>query len=186
MRVKRSFRELAIATTNQRKAAAMMRVASCCDLGAAVLVEPRVDESGPAFVDNASAKATAASRSRPGALVLGSDGGLTIPALGRRWDPLSTSRFAPGDPWEKALALLELMSGLRAESRAAFWSEALAVAGNGVLLASWTVRGPLCVVRTQVPAHVDSFWVDALLERRGSGPDHWQQLEVRFTSWWRA
>ena len=186
MRVKVLVRELVLATGNVEKAAALKRVVSVCGIETVSMADPQTQEEGPEFVDNARAKTLLVSPSKPGALTIGSDGGLTIPALGRRWDPMRTSRFAPGGPWEKACALLELMSDLHGAARAAMWTEALAVAQNGVLLASWTARGPLCIVRTQVPSQIGPFWVDALLERRGHEPGHWRQLEARFAAWWRS
>jgi inosine/xanthosine triphosphate pyrophosphatase family protein len=175
---------LALATGNPAKAAALKRVAAVCGVRCALRVKTAAREAGPTLADNAREKALAASRTVPGALTLASDGGVEIPALGQRWDPLRTNRFVEGDPWVKAHALLELMSGLAGDARTAAWTEALSVALDGRSLASWTVRGPACFVARRVPAHVGALWVDALLERCRPGPDHWRQLAERFARWW--
>jgi inosine/xanthosine triphosphate pyrophosphatase family protein len=179
--------DLVIAGANPANAAALKRVAAIARVRCARRIHPAVDEAGPTFADNAREKALAASRLAPGALALASDGGLEIPALGARWDPLRTSRFTShAGPREKALALIELTTDLSADARSARWTEALAVALDGRVLASWTEHGPRCFIAARVPQRVGSFWVDGLLERYEDGPGHWDLLRMRFAEFWQA
>ncbi len=179
--------DLVIAGTNPAKAAALKRVAAILRIRCARRVHAPVGEAGPTFADNACEKAIAASRAAPGALALASDGGLEIPALGARWDPLRTARFAPdADPRVKARRLIELTKDLHAEARSARWTEALAVALDGRVLASWTERGPRCVIANDVPQIVGPFWVDGLLERCEDRPGHWDRLVERFAEFCRG
>lgn len=173
---------LVIAGANPAKAAALKRVTAILRIRCARRVSPAVAECGPTFAENARAKALAASHAAPGSLVVASDGGLEIPALGARWNPLMTARFsAGGDPRSKASCLLDLTKDLEAADRGARWKEALALAQDGRILADWTELGPQCRLATIVPPRVGAFWVDALLERCGSEPTHWQLLADRFT-----
>ncbi len=175
---------LAIATGNPAKAAALKRVVAACGVRCAERVDVAVDERGPELLDNAREKAVAASRLRPAALAIGSDGGLVLPGLGARWDPLFTSRFASGGPREKARALIVLMDGLHGDARLGWWSEAVAVSTGGVVLAAWTARGPSARIVSQLPARIGPMWVDALIERGAPGADHWDILQERFAQWW--
>ena len=76
-------------------------------------------------------------------LVIASDGGLVIPALGDNWESRYTHRFAgpAADDRERARRLLEVMDPLRGEGRSASWVEAVAVADRGEVLASWDLTG---------------------------------------------
>jgi inosine/xanthosine triphosphate pyrophosphatase family protein len=165
----------------------LKRVAAILRIRCARRIHAPVDETGPTFADNACGKAVAASRAAPGALALASDGGLEIPALGARWDPLRTARFAvDADPRAKARRLIELTKGLQADARAARWTEALAVARDGSVLATWTEHGPRCFIASDVPQIVGPFWVDGLLERCASEPGHWDRLIERFAEFCRT
>jgi hypothetical protein len=100
---------------------------------------------------------------------------------------LRTARFTPAaDPREKALALIELAKDLRADARSARWIEALAVARDGRVLASWTERGPRCFVALSPPQSASRFWVDGLLERCEDAPGHWDRLVDRFSEFCRT
>jgi inosine/xanthosine triphosphate pyrophosphatase family protein len=179
-------RDLAIAGSNPAKAAALKRVASILRIRCARRILAPTEELGPTFEDNAREKALAASHAAPGALTLASDGGLEIPALGAAWNPLRTARFAEGtDPLTKAERLLRLMRGLRGDDRSARWTEALAIATDGSVLASWTANGPRCYVKTTAPPNAGPFWVDGLLERCERKPGHWQLLAERFATFCR-
>jgi inosine/xanthosine triphosphate pyrophosphatase family protein len=179
-------RDLAIAGSNPAKAAALKRVASILRIRCARRVLAPTAELGPTFEDNAREKALAASHVAPGALTLASDGGLEIPALGTAWNPLRTARFEEGaDPLTKARQLLRLMRGLSGDDRGVRWTEALAVARDGSVLASWTANGPLCYVSVAPPPKAGPFWVDGLLERCERKPGHWQLLAERFATFCR-
>ena len=76
-------------------------------------------------------------------LVIASDGGLVIPALGDNWESRYTHRFAgpAADDRERARRLLEVMGPLRGDERSASWVEAVALADRGEVLASWSLTG---------------------------------------------
>jgi inosine/xanthosine triphosphate pyrophosphatase family protein len=178
--------DLVLAGGNPAKAAALKRVASILGVRCGRRVRVEVDESGPTFADNARVKAIAASQSFARALALASDGGLEIPSLGARWDPLHTSRFAPGaEPADKAQRLLDLLAESKGEARVARWTEALAIARDGRALASWTVAGPRRIVAASVPRKVGPFWVDSILQLDEQGPSHWELLAARFAEYCR-
>ena len=132
-----------------------------------------------------------------GELVVASDGGLLIPALGERWDPLRTRRFAQGalSDRERADALLALAAGLSGEERWIAWREALAVARDGEVLACWAAEScPGLLAENYDPEVIDAaegFWVPALWicpefggrrlaelspAERARRRDHWTQL----------
>ena len=103
----------------------------------------------------------------PGALVIATDGGLLVPALGAAWDPLRTRRFAGLEATnrERADALLTLAAGLDGEERQIGWREAMAVARDGKILSVWTAESaPGLLARDYDPALLDAagFWVPAL------------------------
>ena len=125
-------------------------------------------EGGPSLVAIARAKAVRWSRALPQELVVATDGGLLIPALGAAWDPLRTRRFAGERTTdrERADALLTLTAGLEGEERRIGWREALAVARNGTVLWSCEADGqPGLLAHDYEPALLDAgggFWVPAL------------------------
>src|SRR5262245_20623309 len=93
-------------------------------------------ENGDTFAANAVAKAVSWSRRLDrGETVVATDGGLLIPALGDRWDPVRTRRFAGETDVERAEALLALAADLAGDDRRIVWEEAMALARDGVLLA---------------------------------------------------
>lgn len=155
------------------------------------------DEDGLGFEENAAAKAAGCSALVPGSLVVASDGGLLVPGLGDRWDPLRTRRFAGerATDAERASALLRLAHDLLAGERVIGWREALAVAQDGAALASWTRESPPGLLSVEFDgaslSGADAFWVPAVwrcpeyggrlladltnAERRAR-IDHWAQL----------
>ena len=164
-----------------------------------VSLEPPADqESGDLFTEIAQAKARTWSRALgTDDLVVASDGGLLIPALGDVWDPLRTRRFAGGgrSNRERADALLALAAGLEGEQRRVVWREAMAVARSGVVLATWEADGPPgLLARDYDPAWLDAsdgFWMPVLwlcpeyggrrlanltAVERAARIDHWARL----------
>jgi XTP/dITP diphosphohydrolase len=138
-------RELVLATTNRAKAERLRWVFEGLGFRLRSLPPDATDgpeENGASFRENAMIKACYWSR-RLGALAAASDGGLAIPALGSRWNALRTARAAGpnADDETKARHLLELTRGLKGEQRRVHWSEGLAIADNGALLASWEAAG---------------------------------------------
>lgn len=177
------MRKIALATANPAKAAALQRVAACLRDALFEQIAVEADERGPTFADNAACKALAGSVAAAHAVILASDGGLEIPALGPAWNALETSRFAARhSPAEKVAALLKMLEGLDGNRRTARWVESLAVAADGRLLAVWTVRGPQARLRRAPLAPVTAFWVDALLDPIETAPDHWKQLAASFAA----
>ncbi len=127
-------------------------------------------------------------------MVIASDGGLVIPALGRHWESIFTHRFAGLAAAEAArqARLLELMRPYRGQEREASWVEALAIADRGDILASWELTGATGVIGESLgdSPQVPGFWVFSLwyfpqygktynelslLEQESLG-DHWSLL----------
>jgi inosine/xanthosine triphosphate pyrophosphatase family protein len=121
-------------------------------------------EVGSSHLKIAVEKALAWSRAT-GLFTIASDGGLVIPALGTRWNSLTTRRSAgPGaDDHQRIRRLIELMAPHSGDSRRASWSESVAVAKAPSILASWHVDGPTGFL-SQEPARIsiDGFWAASL------------------------
>ena len=126
-------------------------------------------------------------------LVIASDGGLVVPALGPRWESRYTHRFAgpAANNGERLARLLELMRPHHGEDRRASWVEALAVADSGRVLASWELHGGVGYLDEQPPAEpLPEFWVFSVWRfpqfgatysqltdaQRESIYDHWGRL----------
>ncbi len=127
-------------------------------------------------------------------LVIASDGGLVIPALGSNWESTLTHRFAgpAADDADRQDRLLELMRPYRGRKREASWVEALAIADRGEVLTSWGLTGATGVIGREVGdiPQVPGFWVFSLwhfpqyartynelsLQERESLGDHWNRL----------
>ena len=126
-------------------------------------------------------------------LVIASDGGLVIPALGPRWESRYTHRFAgpAADNSERLARLLEMMRPHHGENRRASWMEALAIAHGGTILASWELGGGSGYLAEQPPDDsLPEFWVFSVWrfpqfgasysyltsEQRESIDDHWARL----------
>ena len=152
------------------------------------------EEEGNTHEENARLKAQHWSRAGH-MMAISSDGGLAIPALGRRWDSLLTHRFAgeEADDEFRQESLLRLMKPFSDEERQASWVEALAVGLEGRTIASWQVEGAsgLLLEKRGAGPQVPGFWVFDLwyfptlgknyneldeqeLERMN---DHWTQLK---------
>jgi inosine/xanthosine triphosphate pyrophosphatase family protein len=189
---------LIAATRNRAKTAQLARlVAGLADVEPLPAVGEDPAEDGESFEEIAIAKAAAwSARLDRGELVVATDGGLLIPALGDRWDPVRTRRFAGGtSDLARAEALLELTHDLTGEQRRILWQEALAVARDGAVLASWVATSkPGLLAQNVDPAAIaagQGFWVPALWicpecggrrltelspEELAARPDHWRRL----------
>src|SRR5215216_709179 len=150
-------------------------------------------EEGASFAENARAKAVFWSRRLDrGEIVVATDGGLLIPALGDRWDPARTRRFAGETDVERAEELLALAADLAGDERRIVWEEALALARDGAVLGCWIARSDAGLLAQDVdPAVVaagNGFWIPALWicpeaggrrladlspTERAAKPDHW-------------
>jgi inosine/xanthosine triphosphate pyrophosphatase family protein len=162
--------DLLLATTNPAKLARLRRLIeglafrpiSPADLPDAA---PAIPEDGPDFAANAAQKAEAWSAAAGGMLTLASDGGLEIPALGERWTALRTRRNAgPGaDNAARIAHLLDLMRELRGDERRTYWHEAIALAGDGALLRTWTAQSDGGLNVEGEPILVDdAFWTESI------------------------
>ena len=127
-------------------------------------------------------------------LVIASDGGLVIPALGSNWESTLTHRFAgpAADDADRQDRLLELLRPYSGREREASWVEALAIADRGEVLASWELNGATGVIGREVgdSPQVPGYWVFSLWhfpqysktynelspEERESLGDHWDRL----------
>jgi len=164
---------IVLSTTNPTKAAYLAWLVDGLGLewrGIEALTPP-APETGQALAENARVKALHYSRAA-NSLAIASDGGLHIPALGDRWDPLLTHRFA-GDSasdTERARALLALMEGLHGDERRSFFVEAVAVADRGELVGEWEAPGKAALIAEAMPERlIPNFWAGSLLyyPRRG-------------------
>ena len=164
------------------------------------------DEEGETHQAIARQKASAWSRAAS-MLVIASDGGLVIPALGANWESRFTHRFAgeAANDRDRLRSLLELMQPYEGAAREASWIEAVAIADQGQILTSWELTGATGLI-SDVPIKgpgedpaVEGFWVfsvwrfpefgkyyNQLTEsERQSLDDHWTQLRVRVQSYFR-
>jgi inosine/xanthosine triphosphate pyrophosphatase family protein len=193
--------DLVVASRNPAKVATVARLAAGLarvrplpdDLAAAG------DEDAASVEANAAAKARRASAAQPGSVVVATDGGLLVPALGSAWDPLRTRRFAGAHATdrERADALLALAAGLAGDERRIGWREALAVARDGLPIATWTAEdAPGLLANDYDPRLLSAgggFWVSALWRcpecdgrrladlspaERAARTDHWARLGV--------
>jgi XTP/dITP diphosphohydrolase len=196
--------QVILATTNPAKVNALAGL-----LPASIHVKPLPDESVPPTdledLDSLSAiaetKATFWSRALPDELILATDGGLEIPAL-PDWQPARTARFAGPDATnrDRAYRLIEIARDLTGSDRTIFWREAIAIARDGRLLASWEASGPPGRLAESV-GEVDisnGFWIPAIWicpemegrrlsevtnEEKRNRSDHWTHLARELVAW---
>ena len=134
-----AMNKVLLATTNQAKAAKLRWLLEGIGLQCVAPDEPLVvSEEGKTHRENAEAKALAWSKQHK-MPAIASDGGLVIPALGDRWEPLLTARFAgpAASDRDRLERLLELMRPYKGQERAAYWREAISIAARGRIEASW-------------------------------------------------
>ena len=166
------------------------------------------DEEGETHHAIAREKASAWSQAAS-MLVIASDGGLIIPALGANWESRFTHRFAgaAANDQDRLRSLLELMLPYQGAQREASWIEAVAIADQGQILASWELTGATGLI-ADVPSNgpaeasiedpaVAGFWVFSVWRFPEIGKyynqlteperqlldDHWTQLRVRVQSY---
>lgn len=123
-------------------------------------------ERGSTHQEVAAAKA-AAWADHANMLVIASDGGAHIPALGASWNSLFTRRAAGdvSDDAARADHLLSLMQGHQCGQRNITWIEGVAVARPGALLGAWEAQGSIGrLVEAYDRANVgNGFWFPSLL-----------------------
>ena len=165
------------------------------------------DEEGETHQAIARQKAGAWSRAAS-MLVIASDGGLIIPALGANWESRFTHRFAgaAANDQDRLRSLLELMQPYQGAERQASWIEAVAIADQGRILTSWELTGATGLI-ADVPSKgpdedpaAEGFWVFSVWHfpkfgkyysqlteaERQSLDDHWAQLRVRVQSYFQS
>lgn len=164
-----SGRRVLLATTNAAKQDELRRILDGLEVTGVTPAEagataPLFDEEGGTHLEVAVAKARAWA-SVSGLPALASDGGLSIPALGPRWNGLRNRRFAGPTDDDRIEALLALMEGLDGPQRNAFFREAVALAlPDGGIVAAVEARGPdAFVATTPDPRRQPGFWVTPLL-----------------------
>lgn len=110
-------------------------------------LEVTPDESGNTHQAIAQTKAMEWSRAGS-SLAIASDGGLLLPVLGSAWESRYTHRFAgpEANNAQRLECLLEIMRPFRGDQREASWVEAVAIAEEGRLLASWELKGATGVI----------------------------------------
>lgn len=193
-------RSVIAATRNKAKLAELSRIVG--DIAGVLPLPEGLDGDPPegdrSIEENAISKAVWWSERVPG-IVIATDGGLEIPALGAMWNPAMTKRFAGSDAndLERANALLELAKRLSGNQRTIGWLEVVAVARGGALLGGFPGRGPAGILAVDVdPAEVGAgrgFWIPALwkcpeygnrrlssltIEERNLRPDHWHEISA--------
>lgn len=150
------------------------------------------EETGTSYLENACLKAGYYSRRLPG-LVIATDGGADIPILGDRWRGIHTGRAAGAADDEGRLAhVLELLAPYHGDDRRAYWNEAVALAQEGRVIASWTAisRPGLLAESYDAVRLMRGFWLanlwtypelgkthaEATPAERERVADHWSRL----------
>ena len=137
-------------------------------------------------------------------LVIASDGGLVIPALGSNWESRFTHRFAgaDADDSDRTRQLLEIMRPYKDEKRQASWVEAVAIADRGRVLASWELEGSTGMIQEEPgnSPQVAGFWVFSLWyfpqfgktynelipQEKAALDDHWTRLKELVQQFFKA
>jgi inosine/xanthosine triphosphate pyrophosphatase family protein len=135
------------------------------------LVRPRSAEGVAADEAGTTHRAIAATKARRWSgtfdgLVVASDGGVLVPALGDSWTSVRTRRATgQSNDATRVADLIERLQDRRGNQRAAFRVEALAVAERGELLGVWQARGPRLLVAEQPRGcrPEGGFWLEVLL-----------------------
>ena len=134
-------------------------------------------------------------------LVIASDGGLVIPALGDNWESRYTHRFAgpAADDRERARRLLEVMDAAAGRGAVRLVGGGGGRGRPGEVLASWDLTGATGYIVEEMPPEVDTsgFWVfslwrfprfgkiyhDLTAEEKELLDDHWTRLRELVQGW---
>lgn len=123
-------------------------------------------EHGETHAEVAAAKALAWA-DHASQLVIASDGGAFIPALGQDWNSIFTKRAAgsDADDHDRADHLLALMAGKPGAEREISWIEGVGLARPGEALGAWEASGAIGrLVESYDPTKIkDGFWFPALI-----------------------
>jgi inosine/xanthosine triphosphate pyrophosphatase family protein len=172
-----------LATTNPAKERQMRWLLRGLPVVPVTLAEARIrvelEEQGHDHLSIAQEKAIAWSRAFDG-MAMASDGGLLVPALGKGWSSLRTHRFAGPDDVARIEGLLAMMRPYRGERRKAMWTEALALAEKGKVVASWQVEGDMGIIRESYDRTrvAPGFWVASVCFFPGLGKSYGELSEV--------
>ena len=140
-------RPIALATSNPTKRAQLRWLLEGLPLDPVEVPPIEVPETADDLSRNAAAKALAYSR---GGLAIASDGGLEVPALGDRWNPVLTGRSGQDE-------LHRLTADL--QDRRIRWTEAVGLADRGRMLTVWTESGTEGVLAPEPWPRPSDFWV---------------------------
>jgi inosine/xanthosine triphosphate pyrophosphatase family protein len=162
-------------------------------------------ESGESCEEIAAAKAvTWSGQFDRSVLVVATDGGLSIPALGGLWNPTRTRRFAGehATDLDRAGALLRLTEGLAGKDRLVCWHESVAIAGSGALLETWSAMsepGRLAACPDLRALELSGgFWIESIWQYPQFGnrlryqlsddqltqlADHWALIAPQVRAW---
>ncbi len=170
MRNKIKVKKVLLGTTNPLKRDRLTWLLEDLDSCKAIYLEDinlnlTIEENGESFENNAILKANAYSLAYNG-LAMSSDGGVTIPVLGKHWNGLLTHRFAGAKATDidRLKAILKIMEPFQGEDRAAFWNEALAVSYQGQVVFSFLKSGEKCYLLKKYNAEfiLPGFWMASL------------------------
>ena len=175
-------REIVLATSNPAKRSQLRWLLDGLDLTVTEAPPRQVDEAASDFAGNASLKALAYSEQ---GLSIASDGGLEVPALAGRWDPLLTRR--------QGRDYLSQLTHDMADRRVR-WIEAVAIADHGRITGCWTASGTKGVLAPEPwPERPGHFWVWEvfLFPRLGKvwadlSPDEREQVDLTWLELKRA
>jgi inosine/xanthosine triphosphate pyrophosphatase family protein len=140
-------RSIVLASSNPAKREQLRWLLAGLDLEPVVRDIVGVAEDAPDLAGNAALKALAHSHD---GLAIASDGGLEVPALAGRWDPLLTHR-------QGQARLRELTASLH--DRRVCWAEAVAIAEHGTVLASWSASATSGLLAPEPWPQPRAFWV---------------------------
>tara|TARA_B100000029_G_scaffold514263_1_gene616412 strand:+ start:1314 stop:1949 length:636 start_codon:yes stop_codon:yes gene_type:complete len=101
--------------------------------------------------------------------VISSDGGIEIPSLNNQWSSILTKRQTGNERTSdiaRAQNLLELLHGKEGEERSALRTEAVAIASDGRLVATWQASGLPCFIAYDAEFPIpenEGAWLESLL-----------------------
>ena len=115
-------------------------------------------------------------------LVVCTDGGVDVPALGDAWQSQTTRRTTgeEASDEERAARLQRRLARLAPEDREAWWVEAIAVGEAGAIVAAWEARGLRGVLTddyTPGPPEYRGFWVYGMWRFPGLAKHYWDLTE---------
>ncbi|NOY14883.1 MAG: hypothetical protein GXP43_01555 [bacterium] len=124
-------------------------------------------EGAISLLENAYGKALAGSRKYPERVVMATDGGVEIPYLGKKWNPVLTKRLGGLDMDEKmsdrerAEKLIELMRDAKGEQRLMVWREAVVIMKDGKVIFKTTINGGVGYLMEKLPKEFkqSGFWL---------------------------